>query len=79
MPAHPARRFTAVLDVLDEYMPTPARLLLVAVVLAIGLCVAGTTWPPLDSTAPSEPAAVVVITPDDPAAPTPVPASQLGR
>lgn len=77
MPAHRARRLTPVLDVLDEYLPTPARLLLTVVVIALGLCVAGSTWPPVPST--SSPTGVVAITPDDPAAATPVPVQLLGR
>lgn len=38
MPATLAGRLTAILD---DYLPTPARLLLTLVVLALGLCVAG--------------------------------------
>lgn len=77
MPTHRARRSTIVLDVLDEYLSTPARLLLTVVVLAIGLCVAGSTWPPVPTI--SAPVGVVAITPDDPAAATPVPVQLLGR
>lgn len=74
MPAHRARRSLAVLD---EYLPPPARIVLILVVLALGLVMAGSTWPPLPDA--STPAGVVMITPDDPAAPTSMPARDLGR
>lgn len=73
----PAHHFTRVLDFLDDWLPTPARLLLVLAVLAMGLCVAGTTWPPLSTS--SAPTGAVAITPDDPAAPTVAPVQGLGR
>jgi hypothetical protein len=74
----PARRRWPLTAILDEYLPMPARLLLTLVALMLGLCVAGLTWPPLPDATPST-AAVVVITPDDPAAATPTPAAELGR
>ena len=78
MPAHRARRVTdALIAFVDGWLPYPATIILVAVVLTLGLAVAGLTWPPLPTT--SSPAGVVAITPDDPAAPTPVPAQLLGR
>lgn len=73
----PAHLLTRVLDFLDDWLPTPGRLLLVLSVLAMGLCVAGSTWPPLSTT--SAPVGAVAITPDDPAAPTVVPVQELGR
>jgi hypothetical protein len=78
MPAHRLNRSTAVLDAIDDWLPMPGRLLLTLVVLVLGLCVAGLTWPPLPTASPSAPASVV-ITPDDPAAPTPVPVQLLER
>jgi hypothetical protein len=76
MPDSRSRRLTAVLD---AYLPTPARLLLVFTVLALNLCAGGILFPPAPASGPSEPAAAVTITPDDPAAPTPVPVQLLGR
>jgi hypothetical protein len=78
MPAHRASRSTTILDAIDDWMPTPARLLLTVVVLVLGLAAASTTWPPIPASVPSAPTAVV-ITPDDPAAPAPVPAQEIGR
>jgi hypothetical protein len=79
MPAHRASRSTAILDVIDDWMPTPARLILTLVVLILGVAAASTTWPPLPTAGPSAPAATITITPDDPAAATPVPVQVLER
>lgn len=74
MPAHRARRATAILD---SWLPYPATLLLVVVVVAVSLCLVGSTQPPLPTT--GVPTGTVTITPDDPAAAHPTAAQLLGR
>jgi hypothetical protein len=59
--------------------PWPSTIIGLALVVVIGLLTAGSTWPPMPTTNPSAPAATVVITPDDPAAPRPVPVQVLER
>lgn len=66
MAAHRARRATGALI---DNMPWPSTIL--------GLAFAGSTWPPLPQS--TGPVPTITITPDDPAAPTPVPVQDLGR
>lgn len=73
MPAHRARRAT---DALIDLVPWPSTIIGLVLVVIIGFATAGSTWPPIESTSP---APTIAITPDDPAAPTPVPVQSLGR
>lgn len=74
MPAHRARRATGALI---DNMPWPSTVLGLILVAILGLALAGSTWPPLPQS--TGPAPTIAITPDDPAAPTPVPVQDLGR
>lgn len=80
MPAYHARHRVGAL--IDRNLPWPSTLVGVAILLVLflsGLAILAGTTP--DAARPSAPAptASVVITPDDPAAPTPVPVQSLGR
>jgi hypothetical protein len=73
MPAHPIRR--AIGAFIDGF-PWPSTIIGVLLVAIVGLALAGGAWSP---SAPAGPAPVIAITPDDPAAATPVPVQDLER
>ena len=79
MPAYRGGRHL-VGDLIDRNLPWPSTILGVTLLLVLflsGLAILlGTAPVPV---APSAPAAAIVITPDDPAAPTPVPVQLLDR
>lgn len=64
--------------ILDDW-PVPATVVATIVVLALGLFAGAVMFPPPQPVGPSQPAAAITITPDDPAAPAPVAAQLLGR
>lgn len=72
MAAHRARRLTDALD----HVPWPSTIIGLVLVAIFCLALAGSTWPPVESTGPVP---TIAITPDDPAAPAPVPVQSLGR
>jgi hypothetical protein len=71
----PASRLRRVLDALIDNTPWPSTIIGLVLVVVICLATATSTWPPLPQS--TGPVPTVAITPDDPAAPTPVPAREL--
>jgi hypothetical protein len=76
----PAHRLSLATDASERTTNIPRASVIIGVLL-LGLCffiaVAGSTWPPVPTT--NAPRGTVAITPDDPAAPTPIPVQELGR
>ena len=60
-------------------VPWPSTIIGLLLIAIVGLAMAGSTWPPLGAIPPSSPLGVVAITPDDPAAASPVPVQPAGR
>lgn len=76
MPAHRVRHATGAL--IDQYVPWPSTIIGLILVAILLLAVAGLGWAPAPGQ-PTGPVPSVAITPDDPAAPTPVPVQELER
>jgi hypothetical protein len=80
MPAYHARHRVGAL--IDRNLPWPSTLMGVAILLVLflaGLAILLGTTPAAPATSTPAPSASVVITPDDPAAPTPIPVQVLER